>query len=81
MTFSETLSKLDPDLATAIESEQKRQEEHIELIASENYTSSEVMEIQGSVLTNKYAEGYPGRRYYGGCEHVDEAEVLAIERV
>ena len=65
MTFSETLSKLDPDLATAIESEQKRQEEHIELIASENYTSSEVMEIQGSVLTNKYAEGYPGRRYYG----------------
>ena len=81
MTFSETLSKLDPDLATAIESEQKRQEEHIELIASENYTSLEVMEIQGSVLTNKYAEGYPGRRYYGGCEHVDEAEVLAIERV
>ena len=74
MTFSETLSKLDPDLATAIESEQKRQEEHIELIASENYTSSEVMEIQGSVLTNKYAEGYPGRRYYGGCEHVDEAD-------
>ena len=81
MTFSETLSKLDPELASAIESEQKRQEEHIELIASENYTSSEVMEIQGSVLTNKYAEGYPGRRYYGGCEHVDEAEVLAIERV
>ena len=81
MTFSETLSKLDPELASAIESEQKRQEEHIELIASENYTSSEVMEIQGSVLTNKYAEGYPGRRYYGGCKHVDEAEVLAIERV
>ena len=81
MTFSEKLSKLDPELASAIESEQTRQEEHIELIASENYTSSEVMEIQGSVLTNKYAEGYPGRRYYGGCEHVDEAEVLAIERV
>ena len=81
MTFSETLSKLDPELASAIESEQKRQEEHIELIASENYTSSEVMEIQGSVLTNKYAEGYPGRRYYGGCKHVDQAEVLAIERV
>ncbi len=81
MTFSKTLSKLDPELASAIESEQKRQEEHIELIASENYTSSEVMEIQGSVLTNKYAEGYPGRRYYGGCKHVDEAEVLAIERV
>ena len=81
MTFSEKLSKLDPELASAIESEQKRQEEHIELIASENYTSSEVMEIQGSVLTNKYAEGYPGRRYYGGCKHVDEAEVLAIERV
>lgn len=67
MTFSEKLSKLDPELASAIESEQTRQEEHIELIASENYTSSEVMEIQGSVLTNKYAEGYPGRRYYGGC--------------
>ena len=81
MTFSETLSKLDPELASAIESEQKRQEEHIELIASENYTSNEVMEIQGSVLTNKYAEGYPGRRYYGGCQHVDEAELLAIERV
>ena len=81
MTFSETLSKLDSELASAIESEQKRQEEHIELIASENYTSKEVMEIQGSVLTNKYAEGYPGRRYYGGCIHVDEAEVLAIERV
>ena len=81
MTFSETLSKLDSELASAIESEQKRQEEHIELIASENYTSKEVMEIQGSVLTNKYAEGYPGRRYYGGCVHVDEAEVLAIERV
>ena len=81
MTFSEKLSKMDPELASAIESEQTRQEEHIELIASENYTSSEVMEIQGSVLTNKYAEGYPGRRYYGGCEHVDEAEVLAIERV
>ena len=70
MTFSETLSKLDSELASAIESEQKRQEEHIELIASENYTSKEVMEIQGSVLTNKYAEGYPGRRYYGGCVHV-----------
>ena len=81
MTFSETLSKIDSELASAIESEQKRQEEHIELIASENYTSKEVMEIQGSVLTNKYAEGYPGRRYYGGCVHVDEAEVLAIERV
>ena len=81
MTFSETLSKLDPDLATAIESEQKRQEEHIELIASENYTSSEVREIQGSVLTNKYAEGYPGKRYYDGCEHVDVAETLAIERL
>ena len=81
MTFSKTLSKLDPELASAIELEQKRQEEHIELIASENYTSKEVMEIQGSVLTNKYAEGYPGRRYYGGCKHVDEAELLAIERV
>ncbi len=74
MTFSETLSKLDSELASAIESEQKRQEEHIELIASENYTSKEGMEIQGSVLTNKYAEGYPGRRYYGGCVHVDEGQ-------
>ena len=80
MTLNKTINELDPDLAKAVEQEQKRQEEHIELIASENYTTSLVMELQGSVLTNKYAEGYPGRRYYGGCEHVDEAETLAIER-
>jgi glycine hydroxymethyltransferase len=71
----------DDELATAIEKEQIRQEQHIELIASENYTSPRVMEAQGSVLTNKYAEGYPGRRYYGGCEYVDKAEQLAIDRV
>ncbi len=80
LTLNNTINELDPDLAKAVEQEQKRQEEHIELIASENYTTRLVMELQGSVLTNKYAEGYPGRRYYGGCEHVDEAETLAIER-
>jgi glycine hydroxymethyltransferase len=71
----------DDDLAQAIAAEQGRQEDHIELIASENYASPRVLEAQGSVLTNKYAEGYPGRRYYGGCEYVDVAETLAIERV
>lgn len=71
----------DDELWNAIEKEQVRQEEHIELIASENYASPRVMEAQGSVLTNKYAEGYPGKRYYGGCEHVDVAEQLAIDRV
>jgi glycine hydroxymethyltransferase len=71
----------DPDLATAIENERQRQEDHVELIASENYASPRVLEAQGSVLTNKYAEGYPGKRYYGGCEYVDVAEKLAIERV
>jgi glycine hydroxymethyltransferase len=70
----------DPELATAIRAERERQEHHIELIASENYASPRVLEAQGSVLTNKYAEGYPGKRYYGGCEHVDVAERLAIER-
>ena len=70
----------DDELADAIEAEQTRQEEHIELIASENYASARVMEAQGSMLTNKYAEGYPGRRYYGGCEFVDQAEHLARER-
>jgi glycine hydroxymethyltransferase len=70
----------DPELAKAIASERGRQEDHIELIASENYASPRVLEAQGSVLTNKYAEGYPGRRYYGGCEFVDIAETLAIER-
>jgi glycine hydroxymethyltransferase len=70
----------DDELFAAIEAEQRRQEEHIELIASENYTSPRVLEAQGSVLTNKYAEGYPAKRYYGGCEYVDVAEQLAIER-
>ena len=71
----------DPELARAIAAENQRQEDHIELIASENYASPRVLEAQGSVLTNKYAEGYPGKRYYGGCEYVDVAEKLAIERV
>ena len=75
------LKSCDPDLFTIIEHEKKRQEQHIELIASENYVSKAVLEAQGSVLTNKYAEGYPGKRYYGGCDYVDKAEVLAIERV
>ncbi len=76
-----TLAQTDPDLWKAMEAERGRQEDHIELIASENYTSPAVMEAQGSVLTNKYAEGYPGKRYYGGCEYVDIAEQLAIDRV
>jgi len=71
----------DDELWTALENERRRQEEHIELIASENYASPRVLQAQGSVLTNKYAEGYPGKRYYGGCEFVDVAEQLAIERV
>ena len=74
------IAGFDPELATALEHERTRQEEHIELIASENYASPRVLEAQGSVLTNKYAEGYPGKRYYGGCEYVDIAEQLAIER-
>src|SRR5690242_10336796 len=75
-----TIAKYDADLFAAMEQEAQRQEEHIELIASENYTSPAVMEAQGSVLTNKYAEGYPGKRYYGGCEFVDIVEQLAIDR-
>jgi len=75
-----SLKSYDPEVAKAIAAEERRQEEHIELIASENYTSPRVMAAQGSVLTNKYAEGYPGRRYYGGCEYVDDVETLAIER-
>jgi glycine hydroxymethyltransferase len=75
-----TIAGFDPELAKAIAGERRRQEDHIELIASENYTSPRVLEAQGSVLTNKYAEGYPGKRYYGGCEYVDIAESLAIER-
>jgi glycine hydroxymethyltransferase len=74
------IASFDPELAEALEGERRRQEEHIELIASENYTSPRVLEAQGSVLTNKYAEGYPGKRYYGGCEYVDVAEELAIVR-
>lgn len=74
------IEDFDTELFTAIEDENRRQEEHIELIASENYASPRVLEAQGSVLTNKYAEGYPGKRYYGGCEYVDIAEKLAIER-
>ena len=76
-----TLAKVDPDLWAAIQNENRRQEDHIELIASENYTSPAVMEAQGSQLTNKYAEGYPGKRYYGGCEYVDVVEQLAIDRL
>jgi glycine hydroxymethyltransferase len=75
-----TIAGFDPELAAAIDGERQRQEDHIELIASENYTSPRVLEAQGSVLTNKYAEGYPGKRYYGGCEYVDIAEQLAIDR-
>jgi glycine hydroxymethyltransferase len=80
--FSKNLSveKFDPDLWAAVTAEARRQEDHIELIASENYTSPCVLEMQGSLLTNKYAEGYPGKRYYGGCEFVDEVEELAIAR-
>src|SRR5574343_168582 len=75
------IAQYDPELAAAISEEVVRQEDHIELIASENYTSPAVMEAQGSQLTNKYAEGYPGKRYYGGCEHVDVVEQLAIDRL
>lgn len=76
-----TLAQFDPDIWRAIESESRRQEDHIELIASENYASPLVMAAQGTKLTNKYAEGYPSKRYYGGCEYVDQAEALAIDRV
>ena len=76
-----TIDKIDPELWNAIQAENRRQEDHIELIASENYTSPAVMAAQGSQLTNKYAEGYPGKRYYGGCEYVDIVEQLAIDRV
>jgi glycine hydroxymethyltransferase len=76
-----TLALVDPELWSVVQAENRRQEDHIELIASENYTSPAVMHAQGSQLTNKYAEGYPGRRYYGGCEHVDVVEQLAIDRL
>src|SRR5664279_2167463 len=78
---SRTLADADPELWSAIAGENQRQEDHIELIASENYASPAVMAAQGSQLTNKYAEGYPGKRYYGGCEFVDMAEQLAIDRL
>jgi glycine hydroxymethyltransferase len=77
---SQTIESFDPELSVSMKAEERRQEEHIELIASENYASPMIMEAQGTKLTNKYAEGYPGKRYYGGCEYVDKAEVLAIER-
>ena len=80
-TKAPNLSAADPEVFSAITAENARQEAHIELIASENYTSPAVMQAQGSQLTNKYAEGYPGKRYYGGCEHVDVVETLAIERL
>jgi glycine hydroxymethyltransferase len=79
-TRAMTITGFDDDLSRAMEGERQRQEDHIELIASENYVSPRVLEAQGSVLTNKYAEGYPGKRYYGGCEHVDVVEQLAIDR-
>src|SRR5271170_3440337 len=78
--MSMTIKEFDPELSDVIAQEKQRQEDHIELIASENIVSRAVLEAQGSVLTNKYAEGYPGRRYYGGCEFVDLAENLAIDR-
>jgi len=79
-TSKDTIAGIDPELWQALERERQRQHDHIELIASENYASPRVLAAQGSVLTNKYAEGYPGKRYYGGCEHVDVAEQLAIDR-
>src|SRR5512133_3751985 len=78
--FCDTLTEADPEVAAAVFRERQRQQFHIELIASENIVSRAVLEAQGSLLTNKYAEGYPGRRYYGGCEAVDIVETLAIER-
>src|SRR5947209_3956973 len=78
--FSDTLFEADPEIAGAIAHERERQQFQIELIASENIVSRAVLEAQGSVMTNKYAEGYPGRRYYGGCEFMDVVETLAIER-
>src|SRR6187455_2745140 len=79
-SLKDTLEAYDKEVWHAVEQEYLRQEEHVELIASENYASPRVLHAQGSVLTNKYAEGYPGKRYYGGCEYVDIAEQLAIDR-
>ena len=80
-SYATTLAQADPEVYAAVAAETRRQEQHIELIASENYASPAVLAAQGSQLTNKYAEGYPGRRYYGGCEFVDIAETLALERI
>ena len=79
--FDKDLSTTDPDLYNSIKLELERQQQHIELIASENIVSKAVLDAQGSIMTNKYAEGYPSKRYYGGCEFVDKAEDLALERV
>src|SRR5512132_502223 len=80
MLATQLLEQADPEICSAIRQEARRQEDHVELIASENYASPAVLAAQGSLLTNKYAEGYPGRRYYGGCEFVDMAETIAIDR-
>ena len=79
-SLQDTINNFDPDLWSSMNKEMQRQEDHLELIASENYASPRVLQAQGSGLTNKYAEGYPGKRYYGGCEYVDEVEQLAVER-
>src|SRR6476646_11420452 len=79
--FSRHVADVDPEIAELLESELRRQETTLEMIASENFVPQAVLDCQGSVLTNKYAEGYPGRRYYGGCEHVDVTEQLAIDRL
>ena len=78
--FNRSLSEVDPEIAAVLDAELERQQRTLEMIASENFVPQAVLEAQGSVLTNKYAEGYPGKRYYGGCEHVDVAEQLAIDR-
>src|SRR4051794_28456706 len=80
-TFNHPLKAIDPAISKFIQEEWHREEDGLELIASENYVSQAVLDAQGSILTNKYAEGYPGKRYYGGCEFVDKVEALAIERV
>ena len=81
MSHNQHLSEFDPDIAALLDAELHRQQTTLEMIASENFAPVASLEAQGSVLTNKYAEGYPGKRYYGGCEHVDVAERLAIDRV